>query len=841
MPNPEEYPLNSVINMLFNDSAFAENITHSYEIAQKNEIPVDYPQGFHPNLLKSLELNGINHLYSHQAEAFELARLHQNYVVSTGTSSGKSLCYQIPILNTLCYEPDSTALMMFPTKALTNDQLNNLASLIPTEMSGVIRSAIYDGDTSQQYRAEIRQKANILLTNPDMLNLGILPHHPIWERFFSHLKYVVIDEIHIYRGIFGSHVANLLRRLHRIAQFYGSSPVFILTSATIHNPREHAGRLIEKDVRLVDRDGSPQGQKTFMIYNPPLVNEEFGIREGLLTTTGKLLSVLYQKSIQTLIFCRTRRFVEILLRDSREILRIPSKKIRGYRSGYLRSERREIEIGLKSGDITIGVATNALELGVDIGGVDAVLLPGYPGTISAFIQRAGRAGRKFNPSLAIYIASMNPLDQFIARNPHYLFSRNPEEALINPDNPLILLEHLQATAAELPIKESERFGNVSPEDLHEYLEYLTQTGLLFYKNGSYHWIANDYPSQHISLRNTASGSILLRVTPLFGEVKVVGEVDFNSGLWMVHQGAIYIHDGETYRVDELDLDKKIANLSPFSGDYMTEPVLTADVEILHCDQTIDNSLFTLNHGEVIVKSKVTQYKRINWTSREVIDTTELDMPETTLRTIAVWMIVKPECVEKMRKTGFWRSDPNNYGRLWPTIRDDIRKRDDFTCQLCGTKETIGAHHVHHKVPFKSFNDPSKANVYSNLVTLCADCHSLVENQVRVRSALSGLTHLLESLAPLMVMSATGDLGSFFDPTAKFANQQPSIILYDNVPAGIGLSDYLFDHFKELLHQVSDLVNSCECSDGCPSCVGPSLETSSGGKGETIQLIQYLME
>lgn len=841
MPTSNDSPINSLINMLTSDASFSENIAHLHITDARQAAFEEFPTYVNPILCESLIRKGIDRLYSHQAEAISLADSHKSYVISTGTSSGKSLCYQLPILNSICEDEGSTALMVFPTKALTNDQLNSLQELIPLELRDQVRVAIYDGDTPQKNRASIREKANIILTNPDMLNIGILPHHPIWERFFSNLRYVVIDEIHIYRGIFGSHVANLMRRLHRITHFYGSKPVYIMTSATIHNPLQHARQLIQQDVSIINKDGSPQGQKYFMVYNPPLINEEFGIREGLLVTAGKFLSLLYQKNIQTLVFCRTRRFVEILLRDTRAVLRIPANKIRGYRSGYLRGERREIEEGLKIGEIKIGIATNALELGVDIGGVDAVLLPGYPGTISALVQRAGRAGRKFNPSLAVFIASMNPLDQFLARNPQYLLSRNPEEALINPDNPLILVEHLQAAAAESPIEENEQFGNLPSETLSQYLDYLTEAGLFFYKKGKYHWVSNDYPTQHISLRSASSGSILLRAQNYLGEVKVIGEVDYTSGLWMVHPGAIYIHDGETYRVGELDLESSVANLSLFTGDYITEPILSTEVEILACNGTVDRDNYVLKQGEVVVTSKVAGFKRIHWTTREILDTSDLDLPATDLRTMAFWMVIKPGCVDKMRDAGLWRSDPNNYGREWTAIRDRIRLRDDFTCQVCGKKETTRAHHVHHKVPFKSFITPDKANVASNLVTLCSDCHALVENQVRVRSALSGVNHLMESLAPLMVMSDSGDLGSFFDPAARFAENQPAIIFYDNVPAGIGLTEHLYNHFDELIEQAGELVKTCECSEGCPSCVGPSIDLVGGGKSETQQLIKYLQE
>jgi len=840
MINQESSPLNSVIQSLMADPLFNANIACFRDSEPRSPVLVDFPEIMHPALTNQLRQMGIESLYSHQSQALELFKRHENFVISTGTSSGKSLCYQLPILNSICRETENTALLLFPTKALTNDQLNGLRELIPTEMAGLIRAAVYDGDTPQKDRAAIRSNANILLSNPDMLNVGILPHHPSWARFFENLKCVVIDEVHIYKGIFGSHVANLMRRLQRIARFYHSDPIFILTSATIHNPAELAKRLIEQDVVLIDKDGSPQGQKYFMIYNPPLINEELGVREGLLTTTGKLISILYQKNIQMLVFCRTRRFVEILLREIRKVMQISPARMRGYRSGYLKSERREIENGLKNGSIRIGVATNALELGVDIGGVDAVLLPGYPGTIAALTQRAGRAGRKFNPSLAVFIASMNPLDQFLARNPQYLLSRNPEEALINPDNPLILIEHLQCAAAELPIHADESYGKLTQQDVQAYLDYLVDAGILYKKNEQYFWVSDDYPSQHVSLRSTASTSILLR-TFQDGEAKVIGEVDYNSGLWMVHPGAIYIHDGETYRVEQLDLENNVATLAHFDGDYLTEPVISADVEIINVAQSSEHKYYSLNQGDVIVKSRVKGYKRIKWGTRETLDFADLDLPQTELQTVGFWLVLKNECIELMREAGMWRSDRNNYGPDWEHIRKTVRQRDQYTCRVCGKTETLEEHHVHHKIPFKSFISPEKANVLNNLVTLCAECHSIVESQVSVRSALSGLNNLLESLAPLMVMSDAGDLGNFFDPMAKFASNQPAIIFYDNVPAGIGLANHLYERFQELLVNAADVVTQCECSDGCPSCVGPALDSSSGGKTGTRQLIKYLQE
>ncbi|HNR01134.1 MAG TPA: DEAD/DEAH box helicase [Anaerolineaceae bacterium] len=829
---------------------FIANLTGSIEF--KNEIAflreyqerraeyLPFPSTIHPLLKISLHSMGIENLYSHQVQSYELTNAGRNLVISTGTSSGKSLCYQLPMIDGMLNMHGRTGLMIFPTKALTNDQLNSLNELIPTEVKDLVKYAVYDGDTPQRERAMIREKASIVLTNPDMLNLGILPHHPLWARFFENLEYVIIDEIHIYRGVFGSHIANLIRRLKRITGFYGSKPKFILTSATIRNPKFLAENLLEAEVDLIEKDGSPQGQKFYIFYNPPLINEELGIREGLLVSAGKFLAQLYKTHIQTLVFCRTRRFVELLLREVKNVQNIPENRIRGYRSGYLKSERRDIENGLKSGEIRIGIATNALELGVDIGGVDCVILPGYPGTIASFRQRAGRAGRKFNPALAVFIASMNPLDQYLARNPEYLMSRDPEEALINPDNPLILLEHLQCAAAELPLVESDHFGNLAPESLKPYLDYLESLGVLHHKGTRYYWVSDDYPTQHVSLRNTASNSILLRRV-LNGQVEVIGEVDYNSGLWMVHPGAIYIHDGETYRVEELDLENNLASLTLCNEDYVTEPIISAEIDILSLDKSEEKVNFDLFCGRVKVRSIVKGFKRIKWSSREVIDTIELEMPETTLETVGVWIVLSDICVSRLRDAGMWGSDRNDYGPHWKETREFIRARDRYSCKVCGKHEVSAEHHVHHKVPFRLFTSLEKANAPENLVTLCADCHSLVESQVRVRSALSGLNHLLVSLAPLLVMSDTGDLGSFFEAGAKFAENKPAIIIYDNVPAGIGLAEGIYRRYCELLQKAQEIVTGCDCADGCPSCVGPALEGAYGGKIETLELVKYLLE
>jgi DEAD/DEAH box helicase domain-containing protein len=449
----------SLISQLRINPLFRENISFWQEQAVRSSDYLPFPQWLNPKLVQSLNEMGIKGLYSHQSDALNRIQNGQNVVVTTGTASGKSICYQLPILNQLLHEGQSTALLFFPTKALTYDQLKSFSNIIlgTNLILDPNLAAVYDGDTPATQRSAIRQHSRILLTNPDMLNIGILPHHTNWAHFFEHLRYIVIDEIHLYRGVFGSHIGNLIRRLKRVCEFYNVTPQFIMTSATIANPIELAQNLVEDNVNQVEVDGSPKGAKSFIIYNPPLVNQDLGIREGVLATSSKLSALILYHNVQTLVFCGTRRFVELLTRELKGVNPSLASTIRGYRSGYLKKDRREIEEGLKNGEIKLAVATNALELGVDIGGVDAVILAGYPGSICSLRQRIGRSGRSQNPSMAILVTSMNPLDQFFARNPQYLMERPLEQALINPNNPLILLPHIKSAAFELPFSEEEQF------------------------------------------------------------------------------------------------------------------------------------------------------------------------------------------------------------------------------------------------------------------------------------------------------------------------------------------------------------------------------------------------
>ena len=673
-----------------------------------------------------------------------------------------------------------------------------------------------------------------------MLHLGILPHHTSWANFLSQLNYIVIDEIHIYRGVFGSHFANVLRRLKRITDFYGSHPQFILTSATIANPAEHAGRLIGQPVELIDKDSSPHGNKYFIFYNPPIIHEELGVRQGLIPTSIQFADLILKQGIQTLLFSRSRRSVELLIHELKKIYPRNSEIIRGYRSGYLKNDRREIEQGLKSGLIRLAVATNALELGVDIGGVDLVILAGYPGTISSTRQRAGRAGRKNTASAALMIASASPLDQFLCRHPEYIMERNPETALLDPDNPLILIQHLQCAAFELPFTVGDTFGSVDADTLTSFLQVLEAQGVLIDKAGKILWLSQEYPSSAISLRSTATRSIVLRLNSE-EESRVLGELDYASSLWMTHPGAIYLHEGDPYLVKSLDLENNIAELEPSNLPYFTEPIKNQKISII---QDINHSSLPgceIHFSEIEVTSQITGFKKIDWSTRAILSLEPLDMPSTVLRTFGYWIVIAPEIVETMRQEKMWLSDPNNYGSTWEKQRNLARQRDQYRCSLCGAPEGDKPHHVHHKVPFRLFSNPLIANELSNLVTLCPNCHRLVELNVKIRSAISGLNYALSHLAPLLVMCDENDLGSFADPAADFAGKQPVILLYDAIPAGMGLTQTLYQEHHNLLANASDLIDHCACEDGCPSSVGPISETGIGGKRETKYLLSLLLK
>ncbi|MCK6584881.1 MAG: DUF1998 domain-containing protein, partial [Anaerolineales bacterium] len=687
---------------------------------------------------------------------------------------------------------------------------------------------------------------------------GILPHHANWSDFFSNLKFVVIDEAHAYRGVFGSHVANVIRRLKRVAKFHGANLQFILSSATIGNPKELAENLIEGPVELVDNDGSSRGARHFIIYNPPVLNPALGLRKSSLLEGVRLATHLLLHDVQSVVFARTRRSVEMLLTHLQEGKEEERRKnangdffpvssfIRGYRSGYLPTQRREIEQGLRNGSVKTVVATNALELGIDIGGLGASLMVGYPGTIASARQQAGRAGRGDTPAAAVLITNSNPLDQFLAHHPEYFFERSPEMALVNPNHLLILLNHLRCAMFELPFQQGEGFGSLSWELIEEYLQFLLSNNEAHFSNEKYFWMQDAYPAANISLRSASPQGVVLQSADADGKPMTVGTVDGESANWMVHPGAIYMHEAQQYFVQELDIDNHIAHLVPVGLDYYTEAQQQSEILITALQAQAAVPGGEKAYGEIQVTTQVVGFRKLRWFTNENLGQEPLDMPPSELQTTGYWLTLSESALKTLRDAGLWTNDPNNYGPDWQKIRLAVRKRDQFKCQVCGAAETNREHDVHHKIPFRAFIQDGKvnheqANRLENLTTLCQSCHRKVEQNVRIRSGLTGLGFVLGNLAPLFLMCDAGDLGIYTEPAWSAVGGLPSVVLYDLVPAGIGFSAKLFELHDELIRRAHELVNDCACEDGCPSCVGPGGENGHGGRAETLAILEQLLK
>ena len=583
---------------------------------------------------RGLEKRGIKQLYIHQAEAFQKIGESKNVVVVTPTASGKTLCYNLPVLNCLSADPGARAMYLFPTKALAEDQLQEFNATV-NEMGSGIRAFTYDGDTPQDARRAIRERANVVFTNPDMLHSGILPHHTKWAKCFENLRYFVIDELHYYRGVYGSHLANLLRRVKRICEFYGSKPQFICCSATIANPRELAEALTAEPFELVDSNGSPSGEKYIVFYNPPVVNRQLGIRRSYLHETRRIAMEFVDRGQQTLVFANNRLATEVLttyLKDAIERAPMRAGAVRGYRGGFLPKERREIERKLRDGEIRCVIATNALELGVDIGSLDAVVMAGYPGTIASSWQRAGRAGRRQKTSLAVLVASSAPLDQFIVEHPDYFFGQSPEHAHINPDNLEILLSHLKCAAFELPLRDGEKFGG---HDTAGLCEFLQEMGFLHPSGGAWHWTSDTYPADAVSLRAVTSDNFI--VIDETTEPKVIAEVSFPAALTTLHEKAIYLHDARQYQVERFDYAGRKAYVRSVECDYFTDAIDYTQVKILsEFDRSTVSSAESL-HGEVRVNTQIVGFKKVKFYTLENIGAGNLSMPEQEMHTTSFWL------------------------------------------------------------------------------------------------------------------------------------------------------------------------------------------------------------
>ncbi len=876
-------PLDNLLADLRSDRTFMANVAAWRTLPAQAPIYDPIPATLSSAVRDGLTRRAIPALYCHQAEALHHATAGRSIVVVTPTASGKTLCYNLPVFEALQGDAAARALYLFPTKALAQDQLAGLRGWvqdIPAALPEAQSVAVYDGDTPSSERSRIRSRARILLSNPDMLHAGILPAHTQWADFFEGLRYVVIDEIHTYRGVFGSHVANVLRRLQRICAHYGSKPQFICTSATIANPRQLAETLLEQPVHPITRNGAPRGEKQVILYNPPVYDLDLGLRRSAVLETHAIAAQAVRNNVQSIIFGRSRLTTELLLTYLRESLQRNAdwepaldvqRAVRGYRGGYMPGERRAIEAGLRSGEVRAVTATNALELGIDIGDLQAALLCGYPGSIASLWQQMGRAGRTRDTSLAILVATGLPLDQYIIRHPEFIFERSPEHALVNADNLVLLVDHLRCAVAELPLAPGERFGK--SEAAAEMLTIMAAEGEVQQAGGRTLWAGLGSPARGFGLRSGGNQPVLIQVeanaaagseSPASG-VRIIGEVDAESAQSFVHAGAIYMHEGATYRVSSLDLENSIAHVRPAAVDYYT--VVDRDVQLEMLGTAAvraatgaagATTVAEVAHGDVRIRAQVTGYRRMKRFTHENLGTFPLDYPAQLLETTGYWLTVTPETQRRLAEEGAWFDSVNDYGPNWQKQREAVRARDRYRCTQCGTPEGDPRnggrqHDVHHLTPFRTFGYVAglnerylDANRLENLVLVCRTCHRRLEAGLRTRGALDGLGHALLALAPLYLMCDREDIDAHIeraDSTQGDAAPEElspaRITIYERTPAGLGFSERLYEVHDELLGATRDLIAACPCTAGCPSCVGPVLE--GGAQIETKRITLALLD
>jgi DEAD/DEAH box helicase domain-containing protein len=744
----------------------------------------EFPGWVNVDLRTAYGAKGIARLYSHQAEAAESIHDGKNVVIVTPTASGKTLCYNLPVLNQVLENSDTRALYLFPTKALAQDQLAELHDL-NARLDNRFGVFTYDGDTPGDARKAIREKGHIVLTNPDMLHTGILPHHTRWTRLFENLRYIVIDELHTYRGVLGGHLCNVLRRLRRIAKFYGREPQFICCSATIANPGELAARLIEKEVEVLSANGAPSGEKSFVFYNPPVVNKALGIRRSYINESARVAQEFLKHEMQTMVFANSRLHTEVLLTYLQQANpQRPGKPetIYGYRSGYLPNERREIERGIRDGRIRGVVSTSALELGIDVGSLDSVVMAGYPGTIAATWQRAGRAGRRSGSSCAVMVASSSPLDQFIVRHPDYFFGNTPEHAFIQPDNLEILLNHLKCAAFELPIAPEDRFGDV---DLPEILAKLAEAGYLHRAGDFYHWTQEAYPADTVSLRSVTSDNFI--IVDITGGPRVIGEVDFPSALATVHEKAIYLHNGQQYHVEHLDFKERKAYVKEVDSDYYTDAVKYTQVRVLEVAEEAqiaraDALPHRSAHGDVLVRSQVVGFKKIKFFTNENIGDGKLELPENEMHTTSYWMTLERALLE--------------------SLPFSVSERQSGMFGLLHALESV-----------------------ATLLLMC-DGRDL-GTAIGERPPTLGSEE--PEFSPVRFEEyAAGKMKEFFEP---------NLYLYDAYPGGIGFSEPLYLAHALLMEKTRELISGCECENGCPSCVGPAGDLVPRAKEAALAILQ----
>lgn len=747
-------------------------------------------------LKKALGKLGIERLYTHQAEAWDAIKEAKNVLITTSTASGKTLIYNLPVIDAIVNNTSATALYIFPTKALAQDQLRALNALIcsifsednrTNQHAAKIQAATYDGDTPSSKRTQIRKQANIILTNPDMLHYSVLPYHARWARFFQNLRFIVIDELHTYRGIFGSHVANLMRRLNRILDFHGSRPQYILTSATIGNPEELARKLTGKDFVLIDNDGSPSGRKYFIFWG---TKPKVGIQNRYTssnTEATSILSELIRYNHKIICFVRARILAELIYKYTcqhleNEDLKYITEYIRPYRSGYLAEERRNIEKMLFEGKLRAIIATTALELGIDVGSIDIAMIVGYPGSISSFWQQAGRAGRKTQESLVILIGYENPTDQYIIHNPDYLFSRDAENILINPHNTNILFSHLLCAAQEMPLTEKD--SAYFEMDLSPLIEKAAKEEQLYRIDKTLHWARDIIPATTVNLRSsTADTYSIIDIETN----QTIGTVDATSAFRLIHPGAIYWHEGQSYIVNSLDIESRICLVKKKDTDYFTQPITPSTIEILGKETTKRiNSSSIAEFGRLKVITKTSAYKRIRLYTLETIGIEELDLPEERLLTEGLWISFNPIEITFLIESYYKAQEKNVIEDIIEDIQDrDIQDRNNTLAGICGL-----------------------VNPLTSAIMILANCD-------------------------------TNDIAS----TIKLYPDQVMIVVYDLWPEGLGFARIGFENIKKALKLAYKIVDECPCDSGCPSCVGLEefFEGISPQKKLTKLILQWITE
>jgi DEAD/DEAH box helicase domain-containing protein len=905
------------LRRLVSQRYYQDQIVHIEDVPAREADYADVPGGLHPAIAAALARDGVEHLYRHQAEAIAHVRAGRDVVVVTGTASGKTLCYNIPVVETLADDPAATALYLFPTKALAQDQLRTLARFQAEEPTkskakGKRRKAkeekdegermkdeaasgqgegfdlhpssfilhpspgvrffagVFDGDTPQNLRRKVRDGANVVLTNPDMLHQGILPQHARWNRFFSRLKYVVLDEVHVYRGVFGSHLANVLRRLDRICRHYGASPRFVCCSATIGNPREHAEHLVGRPMALVDQDGSPRGRKHFVFWNPPVIegaaqgadSENWrvgGNRRSSLWEAVHLLTGLVKEEIQTIAFVQTRLAAELLFKNTRDMLRPVSRRlaesVQAYRGGYLPEERRNIERRLVAREILGVASTNALELGIDIGTLEACILVGYPGAVASFWQRAGRAGRGREDALIFFVGLNAPMDQYLMQHCAYLFGRSPEQAIVDPDNPHIAVGHLKCATHELPLDADElaAFGGYAPMlmDLLEEQESVKRI------ENRYYWTRSEYPAAEVNLRNMSG--VVYTIQDDTDGAKIIGTLDEVSALSQLHDHAVYLHGAETYFVRQLDLDQKIAHVEKRDLDYYTQSVQVSQIRVDNTEESIE---WPEEEGRLTRAEPLARQAELH--TGAIPEPQSYGIPPAVGQTFVVPASAGNEFVvppsggpsNAAAPAGGWvegsdASTEESVDRLKPALQtapslpppalDHLLSAPGL--QLAAPELPppapgllgFGDVTVTTSIPmFKKIRFHSRDSLGFEKLELppqeletvslwfCPPedlVREMISRRLVAAEALIGIANVLVEVAPLYVLCDPRDIGTVVDSGPL---KRDGLFLYDRYPGGVGYARRCLDNFQDLLRTVRDVVRDCQCDDGCPSCVGSAI-------------------